>query len=207
MKNVIIIVALLISGLASSQTNYEKGMQKAFDLWSAGEHVEAANLFERIANAEQDNWLPPYYAAQINVLYSFGIKDKEKLTAQLKKAQDLINDATAISKDNAEILVLQALLHTAWVAYDGATYGMTLSPKVVELYTKAEALDPENPRVVYCHAEWNIGGAKFFGQDTTPFCKDLERALELFAKFKPETPFYPNWGQDRVEMLLKSCEK
>jgi hypothetical protein len=93
------------------------------------------------------------------------------------------------------------------VAYDGATYGMTLSGKVVELYTKANMIAPENPRVVYCKAEWDIGGAKYFGQDTSPFCKELERAIELFANFKPETPFYPNWGADRAKMLLESCGK
>ena len=172
MKHLIIIVTLLFSGLVSAQSNYEKGMQKAFELWGSNP-IEAANLFERIANAENDNWLPAYYAAQLNITSSFVEKDEQKLSAQLKKAQDLINDATAISQDNAEILVLQALLHTAWVAYDGATYGMTLSPKVVELYTKAKALAPDNPRVVYCNAEWNMGSARFFGQDVTPYCKDL----------------------------------
>jgi len=207
MKKLIIIVILLISGFVIGQTNYEKGMQKAFDLWGDNQPTEASNLFERIAKAEPDNWLPPYYAAQINVINSFGERDEEILSAKLKKAQDLINDATAISKDNSEILVLQALLHTAWVAYDGATYGMTLSGKVVELYTKAELLGPKNPRAVYCKAEWDMGGAKYFGQDTTPFCKDLERAIELFANFKPETPFHPNWGLDRVKMILESCGK
>ncbi len=206
MKQIIIIATLLISVATTAQTNYEKGMQKAFELWGSNKPAEASNLFERIASAEPDNWLPPYYAAQVNIVSSFGEKDKEKLTAQLKKAQDLINDATAISKDNPEILVMQALLHTAWVAFDGATYGMTLSPKVMQLYAKAEQLAPKNPRVVYCNAEWNIGSARFFGQDVTPFCKDLERALELFANFKAETPFYPKWGKDRAEMLLKSCK-
>ncbi|XCF07041.1 hypothetical protein ABI125_04070 [Tamlana crocina] len=206
MKQLLFIAALMVSTLSFSQTNYEKGMDKAFDLWKNNQPIEAANLFERIAAAEPDNWLPPYYAAQINILYSFGEKDEKKLTAQLKKGQDLINDATAISKENPEILVLQALLHTAWVAYDGATYGMTLSGKVVELYEKAETINPKNPRVVYCKAEWNIGGARYFGQDTAPFCKDLERALELFTNFKPETAFHPNWGKDRVEMLLESCK-
>lgn len=207
MKKIIIIVTVLVSGFVNAQTNYEKGMQKAFDLWTKNQPTEAANMFERIAKAEPDNWMPPYYAAQINILYSFGEQDKEKLTAQLKKAQDLINDATAISKENPEIMVLQALLHTAWVAFDGATYGMTLSGKVVELYTKANIIAPKNPRVVYCKAEWDIGGAKYFGQDTKPFCKDLEHAIELFANFKPETAFHPNWGADRVKMLLASCKK
>lgn len=206
MKHLIIITALLVMGITNAQTNYEKGMQKAFSLWGSNS-IEASNLFERIANAEPDNWLPAYYAAQINIINSFGERDEKKLAAQLKKAQDLINDATAISKDNPEILVLQALLHTAWVAYDGATYGMTLSGKVIELYTKAAQIDPKNPRVVYCKAEWDMGGAKYFGQDTTPFCKDLERAIELFANFKPETPFHPNWGQERAIQILESCKK
>ncbi len=207
MKHLIIIAAFLVSGVISAQTNYEKGMQKAFQLWGSNKPTEAINLFERIAKAEPDNWLPSYYAAQINIVNSFGEKDEKKLSAQLKKAQDLINDATAISKNNPEILVLQALLHTAWVAYDGATYGMTLSGKVVELYAKAAQIAPKNPRVVYCKAEWDIGGASYFGQDTTPFCKDLERALELFANFKPETPFHPNWGKERAAQVLKSCKK
>lgn len=207
MKQLIIITTLLISGILIGQTNYEKGMQKAFELWGSNQPTEASNLFERIAKAEPDNWLPVYYAAQINVINSFGERNEDKLSAKLKRAQDLINDATAISKENPEIMVLQALLHTAWVAFDGATYGMTLSGKVVELYTKAKIIAPGNPRVVYCKAEWDMGGAKYFGQDTAPFCKDIERAIELFANFKPETPFHPNWGNDRAEQILESCGK
>lgn len=204
MQKLALILAMLITGVISAQ-NYEKGMQKAFSLWK--EHpTQASNLFERIAKAETDNWLPAYYAAQVNILQSFGEKDKEVLTAQLKKAQDLINDATAISKNNPEIMVLQALLHTAWVAYDGATYGMTLSPKVAMLYTKAAQIAPNNPRVVLNKAEWDMGSARFFGQDTAPFCKDVERALELFANFKPESEFHPSWGKERAEQILKSCK-
>jgi hypothetical protein len=207
MKHLIIIATLLVSGFLIAQTNYEKGMQKAFELWGANKPTEASNMFERIAAAESDNWLPLYYAAQVNIMYSFGEKDEKLLSAKLKKAQNLINDATAISKNNPEILVLQALLHTAWVAFDGAKYGMTLSGKVVELYTKAAQIAPKNPRVVYCRAEWDMGGAKYFGQDTAPFCKDIERSLELFTNFKPETPFSPNWGKERAEEILESCKE
>jgi len=206
MQKLAIILVVFITSLLNAQSNYENGMGKAFELWRSNNPLEASNMFERIANAEPDNWLPPYYAAQINIVNSFGLKDEKQLTAQLKKAQDFINDATAISKNNPEILVLQALLYTAWVAYDGAAYGMTMSPKVVALYEQAEQIAPENPRVVYCKAEWNIGGARYFGQDTKPFCTELERSLELFANFKPESPFHPNWGENRVKMLLESCK-
>ena len=205
MKKLIFIVLTFVSILGTAQSNYEKGMQKAFELWGTNP-TEASNLFERIAAAETDNWLPSYYAAQVLITQSFGEKDKDKLDSQLKKAQDLLNDATAISKNNPEILVMQAMLFTAYVAYDGATYGMQLSPKVAALYQHAEQIDPTNPRVVLNKADWNMGSARFFGQDTAPFCKDIERALELFANFKPETPFHPSWGKERAEQVLSNCK-
>jgi hypothetical protein len=207
MQKLAIILALLITGMINSQTSYEKGMQKAFELWGMNNTMEASNMFQRIASAEKTNWLPSYYAAQINIVSSFGERDIEKLKAQLDKAQEYIDGANIISENNAEILVLQAMLHTAWVAYDGATYGMTLSPIVTELYQQAEQLEPENPRVVLNKAEWAMGSARFFGQDITPYCKDVEKSIDLFANFKPQSPFHPKWGRDRAEKILELCNQ
>ena len=90
---------------AAEPTQYQQGMRKAFQLWQEDKSWDAANVFERIAVAEPDNWLPPYYVAQINVIKSFTEKDGTTLKAQLDKAQDFINEATAISKDNPDLLV------------------------------------------------------------------------------------------------------
>lgn len=206
MKKAITLTLLLIVTLAFAQDKYTSGMQKAFQYWGEGQISEASNLFERISSAELDNWLPAYYASQVNTVASFGEKDKDKLTRQLEKAQELVDIAKAISPNNPEILVQQALIHTAWVAYDGATYGMTLSGKVAALYQKALQLDPNNPRVVFSKAEWDMGSAKFFGQDIAPYCKDVEHALELFANFKPVSAFHPNWGKERAEEIVKNCK-
>ncbi len=207
MKKMILAITLLISTMSLAQDQYTKGMQKAFELWGEGKTTEASNMFERISTVEMDNWLPYYYVAQINTIASFGEKDKEKLATQLEKAQEFIDLAKAISPNNPEIMVQQAMTHTAWIAYDGATYGMSLSGKVVALYAKAAQLAPDNPRVIFSKAEWDMGSAAYFGQDTAPYCKDVERSLELFANFKPESDFHPNWGQDRAEMTLKNCSK
>jgi hypothetical protein len=206
MKKVITLTLLFIGTLGFAQDKYTDGMQKAFQFWGEGKIPEASNLFERIALAELDNWLPAYYASQVNTVVSFGEKDKDKLTRQLDKAQELVDIAKAISPNNPEILVQQALIHTAWVAYDGATYGMTLSGKVSALYQKALQLAPNNPRVVFSKAEWDMGSAKFFGQDIAPYCKDVEHALELFANFKPASAFHPNWGKERAEEIVKNCK-
>ncbi|MGB5434543.1 MAG: hypothetical protein WBM98_01530 [Maribacter sp.] len=207
MKKLIAITLILFATVSTAQDQFTVGMQKAFQLWGEGKIPEASNMFERISSAELDNWLPAYYGAQVNTLASFGEQDKEKLTQQLEKAQEFIDLAKAISPDNPEILVQQAMIYTAWMAYDGATYGMTLSAKAVEIYQKALQLAPDNPRVVFSKAEWDMGTARYFGQDTAPYCKDIERALELFAKFKPATPFHPNWGKDRAEATLEGCKQ
>src|SRR5690606_9174330 len=127
-------------------TKYQQGMQKAFQLWQENKSWEAANVFERIAKAEPDNWLPAYYVAQINVINSFSEKDITKLKAQLDKAQNFINDANIVSKDNPELLGLQAQWYTAWIVFDGMQYGMMYAGKASELYNKALELAANNPR-------------------------------------------------------------
>ena len=197
---------LLGSVITNAQDRYASGMEKAFGLWQEQKIVEASNLFERIATAEPDNWLPYYYVSQVNTVASFGEKDVEKLSRQLEKAKEFLEVAKAISPDNPELLIQEALINTAWISFDGATYGMTLSPKNVQLYNKALELAPENPRVILSKAEWDMGSARYFGKDTSPYCKDVERALELFATFKSDTPFYPTWGKERAEQVLASCK-
>ncbi len=206
MKRIILITTMLVSSWVLGQDAYTKGMSKAFELWGSQKPVEAANLFERIATAEPDNWLPFYYVSQINTFAAFAEKDKEKHSQLLEKAQQYVDLANAISPKNADILVQQAMVHTAWIASDGATYGMTLSGKVAALYKEASILDPENPRVILSKAEWDMGSAKYFGKDTSPYCKDVERSLELFTNFKPATPFHPSWGKERAEEVLQNCK-
>ena len=208
MKKLLFIAMAFVAFTGFSQSKYEQGMEKAFDLWKNNQPWEAANLFERIAQAEPDNWLPPFYVAQINVIYSFSEKDEDKLTAQLKKAQDFLNDAKAISKDNAEILVVQAQLYTAWVVFDGAKYGMTMSPKINQLYQEAYKLEPENPRAAFGKVEWELGTARWFGQDTKPFCEDLKKAVALFDTYEPKGQYYPSGGGEYArQSLAQNCKK
>jgi hypothetical protein len=136
----------------------------------------------------------------------FAIKDKNKLTLQLDKAQQLLDHATSISPNNPEIMVMQAMLYTVWVAYDGATYGMKYGQKVSEIYAKAMAIDKSNPRVALCKGEWDMGNARYFGKDTAPFCKEYERALTLFETYEPATALHPSWGKERAAQLVEECK-
>lgn len=206
MKTKILFALVLTSAFTIAQDQYTNGMSKALSLWGEGKIVEASNLFERIAMAEEDNWIPYYYAAQVNTTASFGEKDEQKLTQQLERAKEFVDIAKNISPNNPELMVQEAMINTAWMAFDGATYGPTLSGKNMQLYGQALQLAPENPRVVYSKASWDMGTAQYFGKDTTPYCKDIEKALELFATFENDTPFYPSWGEDQAKAVLEQCK-
>ena len=181
-------------------------MGKAFQLWGEGKNTEASAMFERIAAAEKRSWLPNYYVALVNTTTAFGKKDATQIDLLLTKAQNALDVELIKTPDNSELLVMQAMIHTAWIAYDPMTNGQKLSGTVMELYGKAQALAPENPRVVFGKAEFEIGAAKFWGTDTKPICAQIEKAIGLFATFKPETPFSPKWGLERALEAQKKCK-
>ncbi len=204
--SLLIFLTISMINTINAQSSYEKGMSKAFELWKAKTPDEAINLFERIAKAEKENWLPYYYAAQVHITTTFNTKDAEVIESRLKKAQEYLNEAKTLSKENAEILIMEALLNTAYVAYNPSVYAMTLSGKVEELYQKAKALEPNNPRAMLYHAEWKMGGAKFFGKDPKAFCPEVEKAILYFEKETVKTPFYPKWGKNQVKRVQQNCK-
>ena len=207
MAKIIVTFVLFLTTLVSAQSQYETGMQKAFKLWDEGKNTEASALFERIALAEKDNWLPNYYVALVNITTAFTIKDKTQISALLAKSQESLDKELDKNPNNSELLVLQAMINTAWIVADPMTNGMKLSAKTVEIYSKAIALDPKNPRAVFGRAEFEIGGAKYFGSDTKPMCAQIDKSIELFATFKPETVFHPKWGLERAVEAQKECNK
>ncbi|GGD93137.1 hypothetical protein [Planktosalinus lacus] len=206
MEKALIILALVMTALTSAQTSYEQNMQKAFDLWSEGKTEEASAVFERIAMVDNENWLPGYYVALVNTTAAFETTDQAKVENLIGKSQEALNFLKNKHKDNAELLVMQAMIYTAQIAHDPMTNGQKLSGPVMELYGKASAIAPNNPRVVLGKAQFEMGSAQFFGTDTKPICEAIEQSLELFDTFKPESPFHPQWGREQAEESLKNCK-
>jgi hypothetical protein len=206
MKKIITTIALFVAVLASAQGQFEQGMGKAFQLWKEGKNTEASDMFERIAAADKTSWLPNYYVALVNTTSSFAIQDKTQVNALLAKAQNSLDVEMIKDQSNAELFIMQAMIYTAWVVVDPMTNGMKYSAKVMEAYAKAKALDPNNPRAVFGEADYQLGGAKWTGVDTKPLCVQVDKAIELFATFKPQTPFSPKWGLDRALEAQKNCK-
>jgi hypothetical protein len=190
-----------------AQGKYEMGMKKAFELWSDGQIEQSSQLFLRIGDAEKDNWIPYYYAAHTYITAAFGQKDATKLDLYLKYAEDYLSKANGISKKNAELHIAKALMLTARLTSDPAAYGQVLSPQIVGLYEQALKIEPDNPRAVFSLAEFEMGAARFFGQDLAPFCERILSAIELFSGQQSDEPYYPSWGEDRARQAAANCNK
>ena len=207
MIRVITLFVVFVCSTLTAQTQYEQGMKKAFSLWGEGKNSEASAMFERIAAAEKTNWLPAYYVALVNTTQAFATKDKETVNALLTKAQAAQDQAAAIAPNESEVMVMQAMILTAWVVADPMTNGMKFSAKVNEIYTKALIINPNNPRAVFGKAEFSMGSARYFGQDLKPMCDEVERSIGLFQNDKPASPFHPKWGLERAQQALAECNK
>lgn len=206
-KVITTLVVFVATVLSANAQQFEQGMGKALGTWGSGNPSEASALFERIASVEKTNWLPNYYVALVNTTEAFNPANAKNATALINKAQTALDAAELISPNNPEILIMQAMINTALIVQDPMTNGMKLSAPTIELYDKAIKLAPENPRAVFGKAEFEIGGAQYWGTDTKPMCEQVAKSIELFAKFKPESQFHPSWGLDRAQETLKNCGK
>lgn len=208
MTKIITTLAFFITTfLAVNAQQYEQGMGKALGFWKEGKSIDALALLERIALTEKDNWLPNYYIALISTNEAFNPSNRESVAVLLSKAQNALDKELMKQPNHIELMVMQAMIHTAWVNHDPMTNGMKLSGTIMRIYGKATAMDPKNPRAAFGKVEFEMGGAKWTGADVKSLCKEVEQTIVLFTNFKPETPFHPSWGLDRASAMLKNCSK
>lgn len=207
MEKIFLLLAFLLSNLLLAQENFDQEMKQALQLWEEGKNKQASALFEEIAVAEEDSWLPNYYVAMINTTSAFGTKDGEEMEGLLATAQTALDKGFKKQPENPELLVIQALILTARIAYDPMTNGEKLWGAVMELYQKAETIAPNNPRVVFSKAKFEMGSARFFGTDTSPICTRIEESIILFDNFNADSLFHPKWGKEEAEEIIKTCGK
>ena len=207
MKNlfVALIIGCFICFGVNAQSKYEAGMEKAFGLWGEGKAIEATALFERIGQAEAEKWVPLYHAASVMIFSSFNEADVNTKNNMLEKAKTIIAQAHTRSENNSEITTLEGMLYTAYVAMDPETYGMTLSPKIMALHNKAIELNPDNPRALANLIEYEMGSARFFGNDLAPFCDRMKEIIPKFENQVLDFPFAPSYGIERAKEVANSC--
>ncbi len=165
-----------------------------------------ANKFERIATAEKDQWLAYYYAALCQVNYTYMEQDKSKVDAIADKATELIDKADALQPKNSEISCIKSMIASAHMMVNPMQRYQEYGPESASYLDDAIQQDSNNPRPEYLKGQ----GLKYtpdqFGGGCVTAKPILQSSLDKYNKFTPASEIHPNWGKERVEMLLAECK-
>lgn len=213
MKKIISSLLLLIASVSlfAQSDRYAEFMKKNLAQLDSAKSTEdlqnAANNFDRIANAEKDQWQPYYYAAYALVMKSFFSPDKNQVDGYCSKADEYLAMAESLSPENSEITTLKSMVLSARMTVDNSRY-MTLGPKSGELLQKAVQQKPsDNPRALMQLAQNKYYTPAAFGGGKEPGLELLKKALAAYDTFKPASEFDPNWGKPYAQSLLEQWSK
>jgi hypothetical protein len=211
MKRIIVLTVAIFSistGFTQSE-KYSKAMQdnvsKLDALNTAQGWIEAGNNFQRIADAEKTQWLPYYYVALSNVMAGYmqgtvnGNPNGAVTDPLADKAEEALNKAEALSKDNSEIFIVRKMIATLRMTADPMNRWQTYGPQAAEALQRAKASNPNNPRVYLLEGQDKFYTPEQFGGSKTEAKLLFEESLKKFETFKPESAIHPQWGVSQVK--------
>lgn len=202
----LLLVALTVSaGDEAFQAAMGKQIGTVYSAQSIQELQDAANSFDRIAQAEPSRWEPLYYGAFGYLMMATRESDGGKKDAYLDQALDRVKRGLDVSKDNSELLALEGFVHMLRVTVDPASRGQRFSGMSMKAFNKAIKANPNNPRALSLMAQMQYGTAQFFGNSTAEACGMASNALALFNGGTPSDALAPQWGKEMTEAMVKKC--
>lgn len=212
MKKVLTVFLTLVTlGVFAQSDKYAAAMQKNLAMFDSvhttAECQTLAAAFERIGDAEKNQWLPYYYAGLALTIPAWTDTkvDKDANSERIKALCDKAESLTTENADKAEILAVKNMAATQQMLVDPQNRYMTYGQESAGYLTKAKSLDPDNPRLAYLEGAGVFGTPEQFGGGKAKAKPLLERAVGLFKAAHPK-PMYPQWGQPQAEEMLRQCQ-
>lgn len=209
MKNLILTILLFTTVHIYGQTAFEKAMTEKIAKMDQSKSPEdfttVSNDFARIADKEKTQWLPYYYASHATIEKGRNLMREGKISeldAIAEEAQKYLDKASELSEDNAEIFILQKMIHGLKMMVDPQARFMSESKLGADALTKAEKLEPGNPRITLLRAEDIYYTPEQFGGSKTKGLELFQKSLDQFKVYQPKTALDPNWGKGEAEYFL-----
>lgn len=215
MKKIILLAltALFLQPVFSQSEKFIGAMKKNMaEIDSALSRNEVARLndigatFERIGDAEKNQWLPYYYAAYCQVTVAFIKNDVANNDIVADKVDQLIAKADALEKKNSELSLLKAMNTSLRMLVNPMQRWMQYGQKIQEYTQDAMTQDPTNPRPYYFSGVSLKNTPAEFGGGCSTAKPILDKGLELFAAFKPASELHPAWGKVVCEKEAAGCK-
>lgn len=212
MKSIIVTAIIICSTILKVfSSGYEEKMgaaiQKMYQSRSETELTEIADQFEKIALESEKEWLPGYYAAYsyLSIVINNYIISSDKKVEILNKSQEHIEKIKQIKSDESEIYTLQAFLYLMSII--NPEEGYKYSTLANENLTKAEKLNPNNPRIFYLTALSFLYTPEDFGGGVAVAKPLFVKAEQLFKDESGKDKLLPSWGKIHNGMMLKQCDE
>ncbi len=217
MKKTIIILTVMFAAnfsFAQMPEKFVKAMEALVPAVDTTHSVdglsELANAFERIANAETNQWLPFYYAALCNVSAGTMIgaggdmmaAKGDKTDPYADKADALLAKAEALMKDNSEIFIVKKQIATLRMLGDPMNRYMTYGPEAAAALEEAKKLNPDNPRTFLLEGSDKFYTPEQFGGSKEEAKKIFEEGIKKYESFKPESSIHPTWGLPQLKYIM-----
>jgi hypothetical protein len=212
MKTIITAIALSAIVSVNAQSNkYEDAIKKNLSMFDSAkttlDYQNLSSAFERIGDAEKNQWLPYYYAglALTTAGWSDANLDKDANADKVKSLCDKADALTTDNNDKAEILSLRNMAATQQMLVDPQTRWQNYGAEAGTALQKGMELNPNNPRLYYLQGMSLFNRPEQFGGGKDKAKPVFEKAVALY-KAEQAKPLYPHWGQQQAEDMLAKCQ-
>lgn len=214
-KTIFLLTAILVASFAFAQMSekFVKAMEanivKIDSAKTAQDWVDLTAAFERIAEAEKNQWLPYYYAALGHAMAGtmsvgdnmFG-NNTDKTDPKADAAEKALSKAVSLSKETSETWVVKKMIISLRMLGDVMNRAMTAMPEATAALDNAKKLDANNPRIYILEGQDKYYTPEQYGGSKDEAKVLFEKAQKLFGSFKPESSIHPTWGKGTVTYFL-----
>lgn len=210
-KILIVFAAFALSATAMAQSEkYTGAMSSKIEELGANKTADdflaSSQAFERIADAEKNQWLPYYYAAYAQGIYALIKNEASKNDQFADKIDTLIAKAEALEPNNSEISVLKSISATVRMIVNPMERYQMYGPAIEKALNDAKTQDPNNPRPYFIQGQNLRYTPEQFGGGCATAKPIMEEALKKYGSFKPVSALHPNWGQKQLEEMIAGCK-
>lgn len=198
----------MVSAVSAQSAKYSSAMTdilKKFGKDTTTEQLlSSAAAFERVANAEKDQWLPYYYAAlaQLQAAMSDSKANKDMVAV---KVDELISKGEAITK-NAEFYVLRYMNATMQMLVNPMERWKAKGAEAEAAFNEGVKADANNPRLYFLKGMSVLNTPAQFGGGPEKAKPLFEKAVAVGQQNKNTDTLLPKWGVEEAQKVLDNMK-
>lgn len=179
-------------------------IQKGVNNWSDGDLLQGRALFERALAQVEDNYLCHYYLGYAYYRLSVLCNEEQKVSQYVEDGIEHLAKSIELKDDFSDSHALLSSLYGSKIIIN-PLLGMTLGPEAGKEISRANELNPNNPRAYLVHGISKYHTPPMWGGGVDKAIESLLKATSLYDSLPPPDSLMPDWGHDEAYLWLGNC--